>query len=106
MSLTYELAGHNPPLLLRGEDAILMPGTGPVLGLLPDASYGDNVLQLRPGDCLLLSTDGVTEAFNATEEEFGEQRMIDAARHGGSSAHAIRSQIMREVRAFAEDHFL
>lgn len=105
MSLTYELAGHNPPLLLRGKDALPTPGTGPVLGLLPGATYEDHVLQLQPGDCLLLSTDGVTEAFNATEEEFGEERMIAAARHAGASAHAMRSQIMREVRAFAEDHF-
>jgi sigma-B regulation protein RsbU (phosphoserine phosphatase) len=105
MSLTYELAGHNPPLLLRGQDAIPMPGTGPVLGLLPGARFEDHTLQLQPGDCLLLSTDGVTEAFNAAEEEFGEDRMIEAARHAGTSAHAIRSQIMREVREFAEDHF-
>ena len=105
MSLTYELAGHNAPLLLRGDDAIPMHGSGPVLGLLPGARYEDHTLQLRSGDCLLLSTDGVTEAFNAAEEEFGEERMIDAARHARGSAHAMRSQIMREVREFAEDRF-
>jgi sigma-B regulation protein RsbU (phosphoserine phosphatase) len=105
MKLTYELAGHNPPLLLRGSEAIPLTGTGPVLGLLPGAVFSDQTLQLQPGDRLLLSTDGVTEAFNPADEEFGEERMIDAARRSGTSAHAMRVGIMREVTVFAQDHF-
>jgi sigma-B regulation protein RsbU (phosphoserine phosphatase) len=105
MTLTYELAGHNAPVVLRGSDVIVLNGTGPVLGLLNGAAYGDQTIALKAGDRILLSTDGVTEAFNPAEEEFGEERMIAAAQAAGSSAHAVRSAIMQDVTAFAEDHF-
>jgi sigma-B regulation protein RsbU (phosphoserine phosphatase) len=105
MALCYELAGHNPPTLLRGERAIALEGTGPVLGLLPGAQYDDHVLTLEQGDRLLLTTDGVTEAFSPEGEEFGEERLTLAARHGGMSAHAIRTAVMKAVSAFAQDNF-
>ncbi len=105
MTLTYELAGHNPPFLLRGSEIIALPGTGPVLGLIPGAAFADQTIALHPGDRILLSTDGVTEAFNPAGEEFGEDRMIAAANAAPASAHTMRSEIMRTVTAFAEDRF-
>jgi sigma-B regulation protein RsbU (phosphoserine phosphatase) len=105
MTLTYELAGHNPPLLLRGMDVVLLPGTGPVLGLLPSATFRDQTIGLHAGDRILFSTDGVTEAFNPAEEEFGEERMIATAQATKGSAHDIRSAIMHDVTTFAQDHF-
>ena len=105
MLLTYELAGHNPPLLLRGPDVIALPGSGPVLGILPGAVFADHAVQLRPGDRLILSTDGITEAFNPAGEEFGDTRLTAAALAAGESAHAIRTAVMGSVRGFAKDHF-
>jgi phosphoserine phosphatase RsbU/P len=105
MTLTYELAGHNPPLLLRGSDVIELTGSGPVLGMLPGATFSDQTIALRVGDLFLLSTDGVTEAFNPAGEEFGEARLIAAARSSAMSAHSIRTAVMHSVTDFAENNF-
>ena len=105
MTLTYELAGHNPPLLLRGPDVDELTGSGPVLGMLPGATYSDHTIALKVGDLFLLSTDGVTEAFNPAGEEFGETRLIAAARSSAPAAHSIRAGVMEAVTAFAEDNF-
>ena len=105
MTLTYELAGHNAPLLLRGSEVLPLEGTGPVLGILPDAVFADQVIALTPGDRLIVSTDGVTEAFNPEGEEFGEERMVAAARQTGPTAHSIRTGVMAAVTLFAEGNF-
>jgi len=55
-------------------------GEGAVLGILPDWNYCNNRLQLEPGDRLVLFTDSVTEAEDARGEEFGEKRVVPAAR--------------------------
>jgi len=73
-------AGHNPPVLLRGEETIRLEAGGPVVGLLPFAPYTEQTLTLEPGDLLILFTDGISEAMTKTDEEWGEERMIAAAR--------------------------
>ena len=105
-TFTYELAGHNPPVLLRGTHVQHLEGTGPVLGLLPAATFAEQTVLLELGDYLLLTTDGVTEAFSAAEEEFGEDRLIAAARSAmGKSAQAMRSAVMSAVTLYAEGKF-
>jgi sigma-B regulation protein RsbU (phosphoserine phosphatase) len=80
-TLSYENAGHSPGLLLRSSGQVeVLKGDGAVLGLLPEWSYKGSVVRLDAGDRLLLFTDGVTEAANRQEEEFGEERLIQAAR--------------------------
>ncbi len=105
MTLTYELAGHNAPLLLRGAEVIALEGSGPVLGILPDAVFSDQVVPLAAGDRLIVSTDGVTEAFNPAGEEFGEERMVASALQTGPTAHTIRTGVMAAVTRFAEGNF-
>jgi sigma-B regulation protein RsbU (phosphoserine phosphatase) len=78
--LTYVNAGHNPPVILRGEAVLPLEATGTVIGLLPDTCFTSAELLLHPGDVLLAFTDGISEAMNAAEEEWGEERMIAAAR--------------------------
>lgn len=78
--LNYVNAGHNPPVILRGSENIPLEPTGTVIGLLPDVSFARASILLRPGDVLLTFTDGISEAMNATDEEWGEPRMIAAAR--------------------------
>ena len=76
-TLTYENAGHSPGLLLRSNGTTeSLRGGGAVLGALPDWTYQDYVAKLEPGDKLLLSTDGITEAENAQLEEFGEVLIV------------------------------
>ena len=80
--LRYVNAGHNPPYLIRSMDArdttpdiqeLSVGGT--VLGLFPEMDYQEGTVHLRSGDVLVAFTDGVTEALNAREEEFGEERL-------------------------------
>ena len=72
----YTTAGHNPPILVRADGAVEHLRTGgPVLGILDDANYEEGRTELRPGDLLFLYTDGVTEAQNSAEEEFGDTRL-------------------------------
>jgi len=76
--LSYANAGHWPPLLVRrsGEVESLSQG-GPPLGIAPEIPYQDIVIPLNPGDRLLLYTDGVTEAANSDEQEYGPKRLAD-----------------------------
>jgi phosphoserine phosphatase RsbU/P len=100
-TLTYENAGHSPGHLLRSDGTTeTLQGGGAVLGALPDWAYRDYTAQLRPGDLLLLSTDGITEAENAEVEEFGDERLLQAARAREGSALEIQRLIMQQVTAF------
>ncbi|WP_260706243.1 SpoIIE family protein phosphatase [Edaphobacter flagellatus] len=78
--LSYVNAGHNPPLVLRRAEVIALEATGTVIGLLPEVPYEAANLLLQPGDVFIAFTDGVSEAMNAAEEEWGEDRMLAAAR--------------------------
>jgi serine phosphatase RsbU (regulator of sigma subunit) len=80
--LTYVNAGHNAPILRRanGSFEILDVGGLP-LGIRSDGTYETATLELKPGDALIFFTDGVVEAFNATGEEFGNERWISAIRN-------------------------
>ena len=104
--LQYCNAGHLPPIVLRrsGGAEQLRAGGGVVLGVLRDWHYENCVLRLDPGDRLLLFTDGITEATNARDEEFGEQRLIEAAQHGGDSAAEVNAQLLAKVNAFCDSH--
>ena len=105
-TLSYENAGHCPGLLIRGKGAAeLLRGSGAVLGVLPDWIYQDSTVQLERGDTLLLSTDGITEAENARLEEFGEQRLLEAARAGNGSALDTQRAVMQQVTAYCGGNF-
>jgi sigma-B regulation protein RsbU (phosphoserine phosphatase) len=94
-------AGHNPPVLLRGNEIILLKAGGPVVGLLPNAPYVEEALTLEPGDLLVLYTDGISEAMTHKEEEWGEERMIAAARRvKGQPASHVLSKLFAAVDAF------
>lgn len=74
--LIFSNAGHNPPMLLRNDGTWdhLHEG-GVALGVLPEAQYDERPLALRPGDVLLLYTDGVSESISPDSEQFGEERL-------------------------------
>jgi len=99
-------AGHNPPMLFRGADGNgtvtrLEPG-GTVVGLLEDAQYAQGSVQLSAGDFLVAYTDGISEAMNLADEEWGEDRMIDAIRRcGGSSAQELLECLFAAATGFA-----
>ena len=71
--LTYANGGHNSPLVVHpdGTSALFPLTDGIALGIAPDLSYKQNTVTLSPGDSVIFYTDGVTEAMNSEEEEFG-----------------------------------
>ena len=79
MTLRYVNAGHNPPLILRGAEAIRLEASGPVIGLLKNVEYDEGSVQLKPGDLFIGYTDGISEAMTSDDEEWGEDRMQAAA---------------------------
>ena len=106
LTLTYENAGHSPGLLVRSNGTTeWLRGGGAVLGALPDWSYQDHAAILHPGDKLLLSTDGITEAENAQLEEFGEERLLEIARTRDGSALDIQRAIMQQVTTYCNGKF-
>jgi sigma-B regulation protein RsbU (phosphoserine phosphatase) len=102
--LSYVNAGHNPPLLYRAgrEDALRLEPTGMALGLTADAAYTAARCRLDPGDLLVIFTDGITEAFDAGGEEFGDDRLETAIRRvRDQPASGIQREVLREVADFA-----
>jgi sigma-B regulation protein RsbU (phosphoserine phosphatase) len=101
--LAYTNAGHNPPILLRvtGDVETLEVGGLPV-GLMPGSTYESAVAEIGPGDVLVHYTDGITEAADAANEEFGEERLVRLVREGaGLDATALLDSIYDEVFAFS-----
>jgi serine phosphatase RsbU (regulator of sigma subunit) len=74
--LCYVNAGHNAPFLMRHDNSLeRLATTSLVLGVDSNASFEAKETRILPGDGLLLFTDGITEAFNAKEEEYGDARL-------------------------------
>ena len=103
----YENAGHCLPLLVHADGSIDFPAAySGVLGLFSHWTYSDREVMLAPGDVLLLMTDGVLEAWNDKEEEFGYQRLIASVVASRSQGvHAIRQRVLTDVTAFCSNHF-
>jgi sigma-B regulation protein RsbU (phosphoserine phosphatase) len=102
--LTLANAGHCRPVL-RPVDAPprwAMKNLGTALGFEPGLEFERAELNLRPGDSLILYSDGVTEAFNPQDECYGNDRLLaDAGGFDGSSAPGITAALLEKVRAFA-----
>ena len=76
--LTYCNAGHEPPLLLRKGEFIRLDVGGMIVGLDPEQRYNKSIVDFEPGDMLLISSDGLSDAMNFDNETFGKQRIMDA----------------------------
>jgi sigma-B regulation protein RsbU (phosphoserine phosphatase) len=105
--LTFTNAGHNAPMLVRGNgECIRLEEGGRVIGAFCDSTFTQQEIQLYRDDKLLLFTDGVTEARNADGEEFGEQRLLDCLRsYARCNAAELRTLILNEVTAFCHSNF-
>jgi phosphoserine phosphatase RsbU/P len=109
--LVYVNAGHNPPILFRkrkrtGESAdweiIRLTAGGTVVGLLESFPYQQETLDMQPGDLLVAFTDGISEAMDLHEEEWGEERMIETIEScAGQPANQLVPSIIAAADAFA-----
>lgn len=100
--LSYANCGHNPPVLLRAEGRRerLAP-TGPALGLLEGWDGEARETVLASGDLLAVFSDGITETFDAKDEEFGEERLITLLdTRSGRGLEALADEVFEAVRAF------
>jgi len=104
--LRYANCGHLPGLLLRSDDTLdRLNSTSTVVGLFKpwDCSVGE--CQLFAGDTLVFYTDGITESFNDSDEQFGEDRLIEALRrHRALPSSDLLRWIVDEVRQFSPHH--
>jgi serine phosphatase RsbU (regulator of sigma subunit)/DNA-binding response OmpR family regulator len=102
-SCTYVNAGHNPPILVRCDGTMQeLTAGGLVLGLFAEAHYDCETVKLNPGDHLVLFTDGVSEAFSAAGEEFGEDRIRALLKaNAGLTAPDILARLRDAVLAFS-----
>lgn len=108
--LRYVNAGHNPPWLLRPSNsdghaaqsyvcAEQLKAGGTVIGMFPETEYEEGIVLLEPGDLVFAFTDGVTEALNTDEQEFGEERLHElACRLGNLPVEEIVARVTEEVR--------
>ena len=131
--LTYVNAGHNPPIIVRAAKSVKVQGVGagahetlipeeqisgsngraevrllttggPIIGAFDDCVYEQETIQMESGDLLVAYTDGVTEARDAEDIEFGEaslQRIIDSSAH--VPAHELSERIVQSVREWCGD---
>lgn len=102
--LSYCNGGQEPPLVLARNDGMSwLEAGGPVLGLLPGATYEFDRVKLEPGDLVVICSDGVTEARNAAGEEFGRERLIEAmAGCHGAKPDAVLERLFGAVRTFSQ----
>lgn len=102
--LRYTNAGHNQALLVRGSGEVEMLGpTGTPLGLLPSSEYAAAEVQLALGDTLILYTDGITEAVNPQEEEYGIERLTELCReHRHQGLDELARTIESELDEFVQ----
>jgi serine phosphatase RsbU (regulator of sigma subunit) len=101
--LNYVNAGHNPPLLIRKDGTLeTLEEGGMVLGLFEAVPYADGTAQLHPGDTLVVFSDGVTETWAPTGEEFGDDGLAGVCRQGrGLEAATLQEAILKELDRFA-----
>jgi len=105
--LTFTNAGHCPPLLMRanGQTEKLERG-GAVLGRLPGWKYEQGEVTLGANDVLVLFTDGVTEAENSEQQEFGEERLTACVRSCGEmTAAGLQRELLAQVAKHCGNRF-
>ncbi len=102
-TFTFCNAGHNPPYRISESGKVdeLMTG-GIILGMMPNMSFETETIILEPGDRVVMFTDGITEAMDPAEEEFGEERVQElVSSQPDVSAQSILESIVAEVETFS-----
>jgi serine phosphatase RsbU (regulator of sigma subunit) len=100
-TLTWTNAGHSPPLWISAPwrltrlDSLMMPA-----GIAPDVQPLQETIRLRPGDLVLIHSDGIPEARDSNDEEFGESRLVNVLR---GSRHLSASQLCGTILDAVED---
>ena len=97
--------GHNPPYLIGADGTVTALETtgGMALGIMDELPYAEKSVTLRPGDSLFLFTDGVTEAFDPANQEYGEARLEAALQDGQAlSIEMLAQRVVDSVDSFSD----
>lgn len=101
--LTYCNAGHNPPLIVSGNDFRRLERGGPIVGLFEGAAYEEETVTLHAGEWLVVYSDGVSEALSADGEEYGEERILECVRRNEEvEPQALLDALFADVSNFAK----
>ncbi|HEY3215242.1 MAG TPA: GAF domain-containing SpoIIE family protein phosphatase [Candidatus Eisenbacteria bacterium] len=106
LRMRFSNAGHNYPVIARRSgEQILLDRTGLLLGIQEATEYEETSLSLQTGDCLVLYTDGITEATDGQQEQFGEERLHGILRTlpHDLSARGVAERILDTLHSFLED---
>gem|GEM_PF-1095455 len=102
--LEFANAGHDYPILVRRDGAVeTLESTGPALGVLPEYDHKTESVEVRPGDCILFYTDGITDTTDINGKPYGDQRLANLLirnRHRGP--REIIDLIVEDLHEFCE----
>ena len=103
--IMYINAGHHPPMLLSKDGTRqLLGASGTALGILNNVKYSEQIIDFYPGDILVMYTDGVTEAVNAKEEEYGLDRLARLVEENAHlRAYQICDKVVEDVTAYSAE---
>ncbi|HMO81962.1 MAG TPA: SpoIIE family protein phosphatase [Pyrinomonadaceae bacterium] len=103
--MNYINAGHNPPLFARADGSVTSLESGGLpLGLMAAADYDLGTVDITPGDTLVVYSDGVTEATNPDDEEFGLDRLIEVVKSNlTASAAGLRDKVESALSGFTQN---
>jgi sigma-B regulation protein RsbU (phosphoserine phosphatase) len=104
LRMDFVNAGHNAPMIFRAASGAIerLPASGPVIGLVDAGRFEQRTVRLEPGDLLLVYSDGISEAMNRADEEWGEERLAAAARAAGTcDAQSLIEALFTAADAFA-----
>jgi sigma-B regulation protein RsbU (phosphoserine phosphatase) len=101
--LRYVNAGHNPPFVITDNEVLKIDSTGRPVGILPDATFIEERITIPPGATLFLYTDGLNEAENPREEEFGMPRLTElVTRAAREQTDRVAPMVLERIQTFEE----
>ncbi|MDQ7821253.1 MAG: SpoIIE family protein phosphatase [Candidatus Eremiobacteraeota bacterium] len=103
--LAYSNAGHNPPILVKNDGTVtFLPDAGnTAVGLNEDEVFQEQRISLSAGECLVMYTDGVTEAFSVDDKEFSTTRLAEVVgKVEKATATQVKEAVLGEIRAFTQ----
>ena len=105
-TMQFTSAGHPRPILKNASGGVTqLDNGGAVLGVFPNWKYEDSVVQLAPGDRLVLFTDGITEAARTDGEQFGEEGLIQVVKRLADEPPSnLNAELLTDVKSFCDSH--
>ena len=104
-SLTYCNAGHNSPIFLKGDKKLELNKGGILLSCVEDSNYDEEEIKFEKGSTLFVFSDGITEAMNEAEEEFGEERLEKILRKNINESSQQMIEIFWMLSIFSWEYF-